>query len=442
MPIQVFVPILQILLERPRDNPWVGDLLVAIWQELYVGLEGQGIEFSQLSLHSLFYPVPLEPEDTIGERVEDSVRDKEWAIAGVTDEVPSGWCDLENIHVYLHIVPSPDVRAAEKLYKTLWGKELKAILEEISDDEGTVWKYVPKKHIDSLEMRELGYPEGRGLLFRPEYDIALESLDGEQNSAEDRCCGGIVVTGQLGIGKTCFLYYLLFCKLSKKTPVALQLSNHILVFRDDGVLRYPLAADPHQFPEGTWALSDSNDRAKQPCNTFLRASDLRQAWIVQTSPPLEERWKTWSKYKNADMFVMDHFSIKEITALGKVLDLDVGNIRRLYEQWGPSVRTCVRLSLNPGDEILHEENVEHAAVEFVKTAPKTVWFDAMRVSHLLLSIRPSNKTMVGRIHTDMATNRIKTMISYAAAAAEAEDRHEFFHTIMNEWPRDFRGADI
>ncbi|KAH8982890.1 hypothetical protein EDB92DRAFT_1952036 [Lactarius akahatsu] len=253
-----------------------------------------------------FYPVPLKPEDTIGERVEDSVRDNGWAVAGVKDEVPFGWCDLENIHVYLHIDPSPAAPPPD----------------EISDDEGIVWKYVPKKHIDSLEMKELGYPEGRGLLFRPEYDIALESLDEDQNSAEGRC-GGIVVTGQLGIGKTCFLYYLLFCKLSKKTPVALQLSNHILVFRDDGVLRYPLAADPYQFPE---------------------------AWIVQTSPPLEERWKTWSKYHNADIFVMDHFSIEEITTLGKVLDLDVGNIRRLYEQWGPSVRTCVRLSLNPGDE--------------------------------------------------------------------------------------------
>ncbi|KAH9074291.1 hypothetical protein EDB83DRAFT_1952114 [Lactarius deliciosus] len=85
-------------------------------------------------------------------------------------------------------------------------------------------------------MKELGCPEGRGLLFRPEYDIALESLDEHQDSAEEGRCGGIVVTGQLGIGKTCFLYYLLFCKLSKKTPVALQLSNHILVFRDDGVL--------------------------------------------------------------------------------------------------------------------------------------------------------------------------------------------------------------
>ncbi|KAH9003516.1 hypothetical protein EDB86DRAFT_2373479 [Lactarius hatsudake] len=297
-------------------------------------------------------------------------------------------------------------------------------------------------------MKELGCPEGRGLLFRPEYDIALESLDENQDSAEEHRCGGTVVTGQLGIGKTCFLYYLLLCKLSKKTPVALQLPNHILVFRDDGVLRYPLTADPHEFPEGTWALSDSNDRAKQPCNTFLGASNLRQAWIVQTSPPLEERWKTWSKYHNANMFVMDHFSIQEITALGKVLDLDVGNIRRLYEQWGPSVRTCVRLSLNPGDEILHEENIEHAAVEFVKTAPKTVWFDAMRVSHLLLSIRPSDKTMVGRMirDPDMATDRIKTMISYAAAASEAEDRDKFFHTITKyswmDYPPDFRAAGV
>ncbi|KAI9438700.1 hypothetical protein H4582DRAFT_191942 [Lactarius indigo] len=97
----------------------------------------------------------------------------------------------------------------------------------------------------------------------------------------------------------------------------------------------PLRQIFDQFLKGTWALSDSNDQAKRPCSAFLKASHLG-VWIVQTSPPLEERWETWSKYHDVGMFVVDHFSIKEITALGKVLDLDVGNIRRLYEQWSPS----------------------------------------------------------------------------------------------------------
>ncbi|KAH9054820.1 hypothetical protein EDB87DRAFT_1415345 [Lactarius vividus] len=142
------------------------------------------------------------------------------------------------------------------------------------------------------------------------------------------------------------------------------------------------------------------------------------------------------------MFVMDHFSIKETTALGKVLDLDIGNIRRLYEQWGPSVRTCVRLSLNPGDEILHEENVKHAAVEFVENASQTLWFDAMRVSHLF-SVRTSNKTGVGRAlrDTEMTTDQIKAMIS-CAAAAKVEDRHKFFHKITSAWLPYFRASTI
>ncbi|KAH9074292.1 hypothetical protein EDB83DRAFT_1952444 [Lactarius deliciosus] len=66
----------------------------------------------------------------------------------------------------------------------------------------------------------------------------------------------------------------------------------------------------------------------------------------------------------------------------------------------------------------------------------------MRVSHLLFSIRPNNKTTAGRAlrDRDMATDRIKAMISYAAAAAKAEDRHKFFRTITNNWPRDFRAS--
>ncbi len=52
----------------------------------------------------------------------------------------------------------------------------------------------------------------------------------------------------------------------------------------------------------------------------------------------------------------------------KIFGLDVGNIRRLYEQWGPSARTCARLSLEGGEES-HEHWVENAAEEFVKDPP-------------------------------------------------------------------------
>jgi hypothetical protein len=91
------------------------------------------------------------------------------------------------------------VRAAENLKKTLWGKELALILEEISVN-GTTWKYVPKHWINSLKMRELGYREPGGLLVRSEYDVALRMEIFDREIAMKTRCGGVIVTGQAGIG--------------------------------------------------------------------------------------------------------------------------------------------------------------------------------------------------------------------------------------------------
>jgi hypothetical protein len=91
------------------------------------------------------------------------------------------------------------VRAAENLKKTLWGKELAFILEEISVN-GTTWKYVPNHWINYLGMCELGYREPGGLLVRSEYDMALGMERFDREKKMEFRCGGIVVTGQAGIG--------------------------------------------------------------------------------------------------------------------------------------------------------------------------------------------------------------------------------------------------
>jgi len=231
---------------------------------------------------------------------------------------------------------SPDIartwQAADNLRKTFWGNGLDVKLHKVLDDNGNSCKYLPMAYYDDL--RQLGHCE-RVLLIRKEYDSAFERLQDWYSTARDHNCGGVVVTGQPGNGmlslltialliianqgKSCFLYYLLLYLLSKEKPVALQLSSHFLVFQGTHVNIYPNElANPYVIPIGAWALSDSSYRAKQPCNTFLDAAKQQFAWIVHTTSPLERRWKEWEKQHSVDMFVMDHFSIGEITALGSV----------------------------------------------------------------------------------------------------------------------------
>jgi hypothetical protein len=232
------------------------------------------------------------------------------------------------------------MQAAENLHEKNWGKDLSVILEEIYDHEEIPWKYVPKKHIDSLEMAQLGYYE-KGLLVRAEYTAAFDELC--PKAEKNGICRGVVVIGQPGIGilsllfidnaincllnanpgKTCFLYYLLLRLLSRRTPVALELPHCFLIFHDDGVNIHHLnMLNTDVFPRGTWALSDSfgsHERIMEPCSIFQTASLQKRAWLVQTTSPLEKRYKDWKKQCKAEMFVMDYCSINEIMALGFVL---------------------------------------------------------------------------------------------------------------------------
>ncbi|KAH9026744.1 hypothetical protein EDB85DRAFT_161710 [Lactarius pseudohatsudake] len=431
--ILVYVPLLSKLCAYPHTIAYVGELRTAIWTEESARLSNHGGWFHQISLRSLVYPVPLEPENTLRKRVVDSARGNRWADIKDGAKVPSGWHDPQNVHVYLYVDLGPRMRAAERLYDILWRKDLSVILEEISDS-GNTWKYVPKKHIDSLNMAVLGYPDEHGLLVRQEYDVAWRDFD--YDTARSKGQNGVIVTGQPGIGKTCFLYYLLFRLLSEGTPVSLQLAPYILVFLDDGVYRHSQEAEPDYLPEGTWALADAGRLDDKPCNAFLDAAGRHIAWIIQTTSPLEDRWRQWKKQYTAVMFVMKGFSAEEITALGKIQGLDASVLLRNYEKWGPSARTCVRLTRDPAEEHYHAIDVNNAADAFVECPPTgTTTFGAIQVSHVLFSVRPEVDEDKGgrRVPVaEMASEHIREIISCAAAGAEAQKRVEFFRTISTQ----------
>jgi hypothetical protein len=92
------------------------------------------------------------------------------------------------------------MQAAKKLKDTLWGKKLNGILEEVSVDENTTYKFVPREWIRSLDIRNLDYSEPLGLLIRPEYNIAFEMMRLDREQATALNSGGIVITGQPGVG--------------------------------------------------------------------------------------------------------------------------------------------------------------------------------------------------------------------------------------------------
>jgi hypothetical protein len=232
------------------------------------------------------------------------------------------------------------LEAAYLVYDQFWGKDFDQVLQPVPNCGNS--KYLAKQQIDSLGVRRLRYPEDV-LLVREEYTVAYSALqlykkEDASQLLHTKRSGGVVVTGQPGIGmnlmwtmvffadnchptpnpgKTCFLYYLLFFLLSERKTVAFQVNKHFILFRDTGVRMVessPFTA--HAIPQGTWALTDSHASSTLPCEAFLDSSGAGNAWIVQTSSPSPNRWEEWHKQRTALKYWMDVFSLDELTTLG------------------------------------------------------------------------------------------------------------------------------
>ncbi|KAI0245653.1 hypothetical protein BJV78DRAFT_1287359 [Lactifluus subvellereus] len=316
------------------------------------------------------------------------------------------------------------LRAARKLYDTLWGKDLNVILLDVPNGNGL--KYVPRSQVEDLELHHLEYPE-YALLIRKEYIFAFDELETRPRK------GGVVVSGQPGIGKSTFLFYALFRRLSTQKPTALQMSTCFIVFKDTGVKVYDLAIRvTGALPVGTWALTDSNEHTREPCRAFLSASRRHQAWIVQATSPAKDRWYQWSKELQAQYFVMERFSYEESIALGTILGLILDRFREQIELWGSSAaRTCVLLTRDPW-RIPHYIRLATNAAEQLASETRGFIHQSENMSdtrsHLLFSLRPMD-AMRADIVGDIETKFLRNLVDNAIKRLDASEQIEFYNLI-------------
>ncbi|KAI0290640.1 hypothetical protein B0F90DRAFT_1784429 [Multifurca ochricompacta] len=279
---------------------------------------------------------------------------------------------------------------AMRLHKTLWKKPLGQIFPTINaPDLKKTYTYVPQVQLSNFQVENFGYDE-KTLLFRDEYSIAFEEIKGKSRTRRKNNIGGIVITGHPGLGKTCFLLYLLFYCLSDGRPTALQIVPECFVlFTDSGPEVYSHVSI--KLPDETLALADSNAENPLPCHSFLRASKKHDAFIVQTSSPDQRRYKAWSKEYHAPIYVMDCFTLTELVVLGMIHGFSVPLIKDHCKKWGPSARIMVNLMTNPEEICEHTDRVKDAALHFAKHFDEFTRLDkvrAMSISHTLFTIHP------------------------------------------------------
>ncbi|KAH9071569.1 hypothetical protein EDB83DRAFT_257774 [Lactarius deliciosus] len=276
------------------------------------------------------------------------------------------------IHVFVTFTNLPPafeghrrlLEAAYLVYYQFWGKDVNNSLRPVSGCENI--KYMTEEQICDLGFRRcLGYDEVV-LLVRKEYEYAYGQLRSYEGDSKTKG-GGVVVLGQPGIGKTCFLYYTLFCLLSEKKQVAFQRGRHFVFFTGTGV---EICGYTHingiAIPSGTWALTDSCPGFERPCEAFFEASGAGRAWIVQTTSPSARNYSSWQKKRKAVLFWMQVFPLNELKALAKILDLDGESLQNNYNLWGPSAHDCILLTKDPKDVSSHAQSVAQAVHNLAK----------------------------------------------------------------------------
>ena len=119
-------------------------------------------------------------------------------------------------------------------------------------------------------------------------------------------------------GKSIFLFYVLFRRLSAGLPTALQVfKDRFFLFTEAGASGHDaqMTRNASEIPYGTWALAASGLFFGQPCDAFL-ASPAKEVWIVQATPPRRSMWHEWSKQQSVNTYVMDWFPSDELRVLG------------------------------------------------------------------------------------------------------------------------------
>ncbi|KAH9077651.1 hypothetical protein EDB83DRAFT_2345111 [Lactarius deliciosus] len=334
------------------------------------------------------------------------------------------------IHIFVTFTKLPmglelrrkTLRAAHRVYYKFWGEDLNNLLQPVPHSN---FQFLAKEQIDYLGLNAHFLYDEAVLLVRKEYKVAYPALRSYKTNLRS---GGVVVTGQPGIGKTCFLYYLLFCLLSARDTVAFQVNENFILFQDSGVEIFETTSIYAQcIPNGTWVLTDSCDGFERPCPAFNAASKGKNAWIVQATSPHPSSWAKWHKERKADTYWMDVFPLNELNALGTMLDLNLKSLRDNYDLWGPSARTCILLT-NPNQVWHHRLAVASAAYEFTSNVKQFDGLNAALVSHRLFTVRPT-KNSRQHVTAEFASRHLLGFVSRAYAERDRAMRLSFYKQI-------------
>ncbi|KIL65156.1 hypothetical protein M378DRAFT_178504 [Amanita muscaria Koide BX008] len=266
------------------------------------------------------------------------------------------------------------------------------------------------------------------LLIRNEYVLAYEHiLRDTQNLTTERPRSATLVTGQPGIGKTLFLFYVLARQLHQQNPVAFQIDKYTYaLFGPKGVTLH-LTTDSRVL-KGTWALSDSDASGRRGlCMAFQQP----KFHVIHTSSPSSSRWKNWVKRLGAGKYIMDVWSLKEFQTLLALKKLDSPEGEDLFKKYGPSPRIIIYILTKSIENNAYEREVKTAAStlagKFSAVVPELDDLDFTdEISSKIFTVRPKNNMSRGEHVLDISTPFLCCTFGSAISRQASDQQHTFF----------------
>ncbi|KAH8116378.1 hypothetical protein DFH11DRAFT_1580210 [Phellopilus nigrolimitatus] len=292
---------------------------------------------------------------------------------------------------------SVDFPHFKTLYDLLWGRRTEQH-RFIQDVEGSEVINL----IDGKEMNPLRLVSSK-VVVREEYKSLLElikiiSLKAFTGKSMFRIRGGVVVSGQQGVGKTTFLFVVLINRLLNAEPTLFRgCKGNYIGLSEHGCFIYPPSPSPNNlaiYPKGVWVLADPGF-AVDAFGAIDEPLYNLNFFVVYTTSPNEARFKEWHKQTNATTLFMAPWSWDEIERIAYITegsDFSYASARTVYDRYSISFRDCQKVGRDPTEVSSMERRLARAlsviTIDVIRSLTNGI--ENSDVSDALSTLIPSN----------------------------------------------------
>ncbi|KAK2460049.1 hypothetical protein APHAL10511_007926 [Amanita phalloides] len=224
----------------------------------------------------------------------------------------------------------------------------------------------------------------------------------------------IVVTGQPGIGKSFWAYYVLRRRLGDKSVSLWYQGSVLYLFCSEGVLLVPATFTLNKFSPPVWTIIDSVQSSSGIPSTLTHFPP--GVFPIYITSPKPERWSGITQSWTSHHVIMNPWTRAEIKyTIILYSDQTLDKVLKKYDSLGPTANFCFELT---SDEIARHTSDRHRAIE--NTSPdrfKQLFSDSSglsfdTLSHKICLVRRKQGSALGdgNITTDLISVEVEQQV--------------------------------